>query len=121
MSIGGDLEAFLAKLERRKTALFVNTTSHVEMSIKSGSEVTGAPGQPVASGNLLNSWHTEIVSPTLAETTTACPYAPSVENAEREDGTPIQFRSEVGGAHSVKLTRAGWPRIVDHEAEKLGA
>ena len=115
MSFAGDLQRFTEKLERRKRALFVNAVSHVETSIRKGSPVTGAPGQPVDTGELLNSWQTEFHGPGEASVTTNAGHAQVIEDNVRG----AQLRSEVGGFHSVKITRAGWPAIVEHEMEKL--
>lgn len=115
MSFGKDLQDFIADLRRKRQALFINCVSHVETSIKVGSAVTGAPGQPVDTGNLLNSWVTEFESPQLAVIGTPVVYAPPIEDNLRG----AQLRSEVGGFHSVKMTRAGWPAIVEYEAAAL--
>jgi hypothetical protein len=113
MSFADQLEAHLRNIERRKKALFVNVVSHVEGSIKRGSAVTGAPGQPVDTANLLNSWQTEFPQRWIAETTTNCVYAQPVEDNERG----VTFKNH--GAHSVKLTRVAWPVLVEYELRKL--
>ena len=115
MSFKDDMEAFVKKVKARERALFINSTSHVETSIKVGSTVTGAPGQPVDTGNLLNSWHRTFESRDVARVSTNVEYAPIIEDNDRG----AVFKSAVGGAHSVKLTEAAWPKIVEHELRKL--
>lgn len=116
MTFSADVGRFVEKVRRRGNALYVNTVSHVETSIKAGSPVTGAPGQPVDTANLLNSWHTTFNGP-VADVTTNVEYAEDMEDNPRG----VTLRSEIGGHHSVKLTRAAWPAIVEHEARALGA
>lgn len=115
MSFAKDLAAFTDRLRARETVLFGNVVQHVEESIKVGSTVTGAPGQPVDTGTLLNSWETEYVAPRIAEISTSLGYAPIIESNERG----ATFKSPVGGAHSVRQTRMGFPAIVDHETDAL--
>ena len=56
MSFGSDLTLFAQKVEGRQRALFVGCVNAVQESIVDGSAVTGAPGQPVDTGNLRASW-----------------------------------------------------------------
>ena len=53
------------------------------------------------------------MSQNVATITTPVIYAPEIED---HTGT---FHSEVGGAHSIKLTIAGWSRIAEYELEQL--
>ncbi len=111
--------------------VFYNATEAVQRSIKAGSELTGAPGQPVRDGNLLSSWIGEFTSDSTWQITatgksaTGEPvgYAQEIEDGGNARGPfdPSRGdpRSEVGGYHSVKLTRAGWPRIVEHVAANV--
>jgi hypothetical protein len=116
MAFSADMGRFIEKVRQRGNALYLNCVSHVETSIKAGSPVTGAPGQPVQTGALLNSWQTTFNGP-VAEVSTNLEYAEPIEINERG----ATLRSEVGGFHSVALTRAGWPSIVEAEARALGA
>lgn len=112
------------------------------LSIVQGSSVTGAPGQPVDTGELRDSWKMRFLSPTLIEIYTTNPYARAIEHnwrrirksaikaykathrikrmtkaktsALRKSLGGLQFRS--GGAHSVKLTRMGFRRLVERVA-----
>lgn len=129
------MSAFAAALARWNVATyrrvqdaFVFSTEEVERSVKFGSELTGAPGQPVQTGNLLSSWQGAYEGPTLwALTTTGrsasgepVGYAEHIENGGNARG-PFTLRSQVGGFHSVKLTAASWDRIVEFAARKAGS
>lgn len=115
MSFGAELRAAVEKAQRRERALFTNVVSAVETSIKAGSPVTGAPGQPVDTGNLIGSWTTQFEGPRQALVSTNVDYAPSIEDNERG----ATLRSEVGGFHSVRLTRAGFEKLVHDELGRL--
>ena len=89
---------------------FYDMVVHLTMqSIKYGSPLTGAPGQPVKSGDLLASWESRgsskakfvlIVSELI--------YAIIIELNTRG----AQLRSKVGGFHSVELTYLGFDEII---------
>jgi hypothetical protein len=115
------LRAFAAKAERITRDTFVNTTTEVQRSVVEGSEVTGAPGQPVDTGTLKNSFTPEFTSDSTWQTTTNLAYAPYIEDGVRPDGVTLTLRSAVGGFHNVKLTRAGWERIIETAAKQAGA
>jgi len=116
MSFASDVAAHQARLRERFAALEMAVVDHVEMSIKVGCSVTGAPGQPVDTGALLSSYQREEVAPHVTEIASTLVYAPVIETNERG----AVFKSAVGGAHSIAMTRVGFPALVDHEAEKLG-
>lgn len=111
------LVRFNVTAQERVRDVFVDSTVEVQRSVVTGSELTGAPGQPVITGNLKTSWIGEFTSDATWELTTKSEYAIPIENGENDRGpfNPQRGapRSEVGGYHSVKLTRAGWPRIVE--------
>lgn len=106
-------------------AVFVGMTDEVKRSVVEGSTLTGAPGQPVQTGNLKTSWQAEFLSPTLWQLSTNVEYALYIENGENARGpfNPARGapRSEVGGYHSVKLTRDGFPRIAESVAAKVAS
>jgi hypothetical protein len=106
----------IMRLRTTSKALFVGTTTEVQRSIVEGSEITGAPGQPVDTGALKASWIPEFVSESEWQTTTNLDYAPIIEDNLRG----ATLRSPVGGFHSVKRTVAGFPRIVEHVAREVG-
>lgn len=121
MTFSGDLKRFQDKVEFRTHEVFVETASEAHKSIQSGSEITGAPGQPVDTGNLKGSWILSFPSRTLAEISTNVVYAPSIEDgvSYAHGGTPMTLRSSVGGFHSLKHTRAGIERIVEAVTKRL--
>lgn len=95
-------------------AIFDGTLDELERSVVEGSELTGAPGQPVGNtGRLKRSWQTTRPAPDIGEISTDLDYAPIVE-----DGA-MPLHSPVGGSHSVKLTVAGFDRVVDAVAQRV--
>lgn len=123
MSFADDLAKFTLKVEARSQAVFLGCVGAVHGSVVDGSGVTTAPGQPRDTGNLAASWQETYPEDLVGQTTTKSEYAPAVEEGQQAPyqhyisgktvtPRPMQFRSAVGGAHSVKLTRAGWKPIV---------
>lgn len=108
MSFEGQLNDFARLVDRRIHDTFVGCATEVHRSVVEGSALTGAPGQPVDTGNLKGSWVPEFLSPTYWQTTTGVEYARHVE----ENVRGVKFKNH--GPHSVALTRTGWPRIVAH-------
>lgn len=129
MSLGDDLDRFYETLLQRERDVFVGVVGDVKGSIQEGSAVTGAPGQPVDTGNLRVSYQETYPEEWLGQVATAAEYAESIEEGQqppyvREDGTqvtprPMELRSEVGGFHSVRLTRTGFQRLVDAVVRKV--
>ena len=128
MSFESDLAAFMAKTRYKTQAAFVNTCVAVKESIVNGSAITGAPGQPVGQygpgyhpgmvgGTLKASWQLMFVGATAALIATNVKYAQVIEDNVRG----AKLRSTVGGFHSVKLTVAGFDRLVDAEVAKVSA
>lgn len=119
---GDDLQKFTAKVEGLTAAAASRAADLVFESVVLGSPLTGAPGQPVDTGNLRASWQQRSAGPMAYEIITATPYAPNVEDGVGSKGQPVVYgaggngRSVVGGSHSVKLTVAGWSRILEHVA-----
>jgi hypothetical protein len=91
--------------------LIQRVNDHVGESIRVGSPVTGAPGQPVKTGALLASWVRVQSGPHAVQFYSGLPYASVIEHNLRG----AQLRSAVGGFHSVKLTKNGFLNIVNHE------
>ena len=121
MSFSDDLNKFTVKVEARTKDVFVQTAAHAHRSIQTGSATTGAPGQPVDTGNLKASWQLNFVAPLVAEITTNVEYARSIEDgiSYAHGGTPLTLRSAVGGFHSVAQTIAGINNIVEEETRKV--
>lgn len=113
MSFSQDLVAFARLVEQRERDVFVRTTQEVARSVVEGSEVTGAPGSPVDTGALRGSWVGEFVSDHEWHLTTNVEYAPFVE----DNVGNVTFK--VGGPHGVKLTIAGFERIVEAVTDEV--
>lgn len=142
-SFSASLQAFKGMILSRQREVFVGTLGELHHSIVDGSPLTGAPGQPVDTSDLRTSWQEEYPEEWVGRTVTNVAYALAVEEGVQEahtrrahdrraytrsDGVEVRattvreaevprreivFRSAVGGAHSVKLTRAGFRRVVD--------
>ncbi len=115
---GDTVRSFGLEVSARNQRVFVNVAAAVKDSITDGSNLTGSPGQPVDTGNLKSSWQLTFPTPTEAQISTNVVYAPQIEDGVTWRGTPITFRSSVGGAHSVKLTVLNFDRLVAAEASK---
>jgi len=122
MSFRGDVTAFRVKLGRLVPAVHAGIVARMHESIRgtgTPDPLTGAPGQPVDTGFLRNSWQTRFEGDTGIISTNAA-YARGIEDGISASGTPIRFKSKVGGAHSVKLTVAGASRIQAEVVKTLG-
>jgi len=125
------LREFQAKIERRINDIHINCAEQIRDSIKDGSTTTGAPGQPVDSGYLKNSWQLVFPTKLMARITTNVAYAPAIEEntpfaydpagVDRPKDMPLSpiGVSEVGGSHSVKQTRVGFQRIADRAVREV--
>ena len=107
------------EFNRRQFEFILNETRDLTFeSIRDGSSITGAPGQPVDTWNLYNSWRKEggastgewRVYPDLEQ----APYAPIIEN----NSMGHTLRSKVGGWHSVKITRLNFRLIIAAAARR---
>lgn len=117
------VRAFGELSRRRALDVVVIAGLEVTRSVVEGSELTGAPGQPVDRGDLRKSW-IFAPRPDGFELTTNFDYAPFIEAGGNSRGpfapppTGTRTRngrlvsSQVGGFHSVKLTASGWSRIL---------
>lgn len=135
---GEALRLFAAKVERRSRQVFVGSVESVKTSVVDGSPLTAAPGQPVDTGHLRDSWQVTYPEDWVGEVATNVGYAIAIEDGyvhehvrgpyTRADGTPVRqhtvrghpqgLLSPVGGFHSVALTRSNWDRIVQDETRK---
>jgi hypothetical protein len=115
VTFSGDLKKFSLKVEARTQEDFVDITTEVQRSLVEGSEITGAPGQPVDTGNLKSSFVSRFLSPLSWTVETNVEYAQSIEDgiSYAHGGIPMTLRSPVGGFHSGKQTVAGFQKIVE--------
>lgn len=124
-STASDFSRALLKFERDARARVNDCATfafqEVRRSVVFGSELTGAPGQPVQTSDLRTSWIGTRISVGVQELTTAMSYAEYIEDGGNDLGA-FTLRSEVGGFHSVKLTVAAWDKIVEFARKKaMGA
>jgi hypothetical protein len=128
------LNTFALKVNARTKAVYLSVAAKVHQSITVGSATTGAPGQPVDTDFLRNSW-TLVQGPTVSEIATNVAYAPVIEHNLRsaynaagrtnERKNPAgsyraPIKSTVGGNHSVKLTVAAADRLQAEALRELG-
>lgn len=124
MTFSADLKAFAAKVEGRQREIFVRSTQEITRSMAEGSELTGAPGQPVDTAALRTDWATNgaFTEQWVWETGTNKDYAEAIEYDLPVNGgakfSEIQ-KSPVGGTHSRAATIAGWQNIVNHVAGEV--
>lgn len=118
MSFASDLKSFVVRTESRLPEVVAATGVLALESIKVGSPITGAPGQPVDTGALRNSWQLEMESPLRALVSTNIEYAPAIEEGIGPHGA-MTLRSAVGGFHSRSKTIAGGQRLVDEAVRRV--
>lgn len=107
-----NLKKFVRISKERQILLYNRSLDHVERSIVHGSSVTGAPGQPKKSGDLIKSWKEEGSRQAQSVSfTSELPYAHDREDNRRG----ATQRSSIGGSHSVKITRVNYGLIIRHE------
>ena len=130
MGFADDVRAFNRKIETQERDIFTGVVDLAHESIVEGSQVTGAPGQPVDTGALKASWVKSYPSKDEAVISTNLVYAPIIEDGERRIGSDAYYatkegtqklylRSEVGGFHSVALTLAGFDKIVESVTNRV--
>lgn len=123
------IASFSAKLEADEEAVFLAVVADTEASIRVGSPVTGAAGQPVGQygpgyhpgkigGTLRNSYQTEFIGDREAVISSNLPYALPIEEGIGKHG-PLKLRSTVGGFHSIKATAAAFQRLVDEVVRRF--
>lgn len=117
MSFRSDIEQHKQNVRANLRIVFIASKNEVGRSLVEGSPLTGAPGQPVDTGQLRGSWVEEFIDIWRWQITTNLIYAPGIEAGVGPQG-PITLRSTVGGFHSRALTIAGWPRIVQEMARR---
>lgn len=117
MSYADDIRRIVRRFERLPFDVYVSLATKVHASVKEGSATTGAPGQPVDTGALRDSWILRIWR-TEAEITTNKDYAAAIEDGVGPHG-PLTLRSAVGGFHSVKATIAGADLLQEEAVREL--
>lgn len=117
MSFASDLNRFIAKTIVQEQAVEDGFGEEMLRSVVDGSELTGAPGQPVGKGDLKDSW-TRTVSGHEQVIATDSPYAGKEEEG-LHGSEPIHQHSPQGGPHSVKLTVAGSGRILEDVVDRV--
>lgn len=111
------LDRFAVRVKTKAQLIHEADVAKTYTSIVFGSELTGAPGQPVGPDDpphehLRESWKTQAESPTRTAIFTESPYAKSNEDGiARPGGGPYRLLSPVGGRRSVALTKANFDRI----------
>lgn len=108
----------IANLGTMLNDIFVGTATEALRSVVEGSELTGAPGQPVDTGALRASWHLDFSDADHATISTNLAYAEAIEEGVGPSG-PLTLRSPVGGWHSVVQTAANLDRIVAAEKARF--
>jgi len=133
MALSPEFKTFGPKALGRVRDVFIICQEEVERSIREGSSLTGAPGQPDDTGALRKSWNGYDLAGDVWEFSTSSNYALYIEEGGNSRGPFIAppggkrvrrgiLRSrQVGGFHSVKLTRAAWQQIVRFASKKTGA
>jgi hypothetical protein len=134
MSFNADLNRFVIKVKSRTNAVHFSLATKVHESITVGSATTGAPGQPVDTGFLRNSWGL-VRGATESSISTNVAYAPVIEHnlrsaydakGQQNDRTNPNgssrrsVKSSVGGHHSVKLTVGGADRLQAEALREIG-
>jgi len=121
----GMAEAIERKIMQRVDAIHANCSFKMLKSIVEGSALTGAPGQPKDTGALKSNWlaSSGFKGPLKYIAGTNMKYAEAIEEGIQQPYTtqsgthvtprPMTLRSEVGGFHSVKMTKDNFRQIVD--------
>lgn len=121
MTFADQLKGWSGKVTTKYSAVSNGVGEECLRSIREGSEITGAPGQQVDEGGLIRSWQRTFPNANEQAISTNEPYALQEEDgiSYAHGGGPIVQHSEVGGPHSLKLTVAGFPRIVEIVTQRV--
>lgn len=124
MSAASDINRFKVLARTRTQIVFKGAARASLAGIKFGSAITGAPGQPVESQALRDSWTETELSP---DAILIAPHGEPVKWAyQNETGIALpggglyKQRSAKGGRWSVAKTITGWPAQVHAIVQKLG-
>jgi hypothetical protein len=113
MSARSDMEGIVLRIAAKNRAVFVLVATIVQLELTMGGPITGAPGQPVDTGALRASYIAAFLDERTWQTSTNLPYARGIEDGVGPHGA-LTLRSNVGGFHSIKLIRVGFPAIVSY-------
>jgi phage gpG-like protein len=113
------VRVMLAQIHQTTAAIFEDVGMEAQRSIVEGSELTGAPGQPVDTGNLKTSWTRSYDSPTRQTIGTNVVYAPFIEDGVGPHG-PLTLRSTLGGFHSIAHTLNRLQNVLDVVTKRHG-
>ena len=123
MSFSDEVQRFVDEAKARVELVGGKCADAVFESVVHGSPVSGAPGQPDSGDergyDLIASWERKRIGETEWLIGTKLHYAPWMEEMLMPSGKALTQRSSVGGPHSVKLTVAAWPQIVEHTVKQL--
>jgi len=119
MSFEAEVRRFAALAQERQAQVVARVGDLAFASVVEGSPVTGAPGQPVVSGDLKRSWG-KTVTPEVTMIETSLFYAPWIEHGMLPEGGGLEDGPSPGGPHSLKLTVAGFDRLVDQAVREVG-
>jgi hypothetical protein len=115
-----DIRKFVSKTSKNMSAIGRGSAHAALNSIKYGSEITGAPGQPEQSGALIDSWVMEERGVASALIYSDSSYARQNEDGiARPGGGPYIQQSARGGRWSVSKTKSGFSRLVDYVTETI--
>lgn len=113
MGFADQMNGFVAKSKKNMVAIREGTDEEMFRSIVDGSEITGAPGQPIGkSGKLHDSW-TQEKSATDTVTSSDAPYATAVE----ENWGNVTYENH--GPFSVTHTVAAFGRVVESVVARI--
>jgi hypothetical protein len=119
MGFADELRRFGEKTERTATAIHQTAVVEVKRSWVEGSELTGAPPLPIATGNAPTVGKLRRgVRVSYPDANTALVYT-TIDYAEDVEDNPRNVEFTQGGPHGFKLTVAGFPRIVDTVAKRI--
>lgn len=125
MTFSQEVARFADKFDDRAQLLVERCVDAVFESVVNGSPVTAAPGQPVSGDRrgyeLKDSFFRKRVGEFEWVVGTNLFYGPWIEEGMLPEGKRLVHRSAVGGNHSVKMTEAAWPWLVDDVVSKMAA
>jgi hypothetical protein len=109
-----EIRAHNANVERKLALVQDGVDAEVFRSVVDGSEITGAPGQPIGfTGKMHDSWKKDDESPTETLIWTDDGGAPAVEG----NWGNVHFKNH--GPYSLAQTIAGFQHIVDIVGQKV--